>query len=91
MAILLTEVLTRLPALRVDEAGVRPYEAIPLVGGFKAMPATFTPGPKAGRFATHGLPPARGERDRVRAAQAAGEESKQASAVAGSTVPYLTR
>jgi cytochrome P450 len=85
MAILLTEVLTRLPDLRVDEAGVRSYETIPLVGGFRAMPATFTPGPKAGRFATHGLPPGRGERDRVRAAQAAGEESKEASAVAGST------
>jgi cytochrome P450 len=85
MAILLTEVLTRLPDLRVDEAGVRSYETIPLVGGFRAMPATFTPGPKAGRYATHGLPPGRGERDRVRAAQAAGEEPKEASAEAGST------
>ncbi len=71
MAILLTEVLTRMPDLRVDEAAVRPYETIPLVAGFKAMPATFTPGPKTGRFATDGPPPARGERDRARAAQAA--------------------
>jgi cytochrome P450 len=71
MAILLTEVLTRMPDLRVDEAAVRPYETIPLVAGFKAMPATFTPGPKTGRFATEGPPPARGERDRARAAQEA--------------------
>jgi hypothetical protein len=77
MAILLTEVLTRLPDLRVDEAGVRSYETIPLVGGFKAMPATFTPGPKAGRFSTGGLPPARGERDRARAAQAAASEDNE--------------
>jgi cytochrome P450 len=71
IAILLTEVLTRMPDLRVDEAAVRPYETIPLVAGFKAMPATFTPGPKTGRFATQGPPPARGERDRARAAQEA--------------------
>ena len=71
MAILLTEILTRMPDLRVDEAAVRPYETIPLVAGFKAMPATFTPGPKTGRFATDGPPPARGERDRARAAQEA--------------------
>jgi cytochrome P450 len=71
MTILLTEVLTRMPDLRVDEKAVRPYETIPLVGGFRAMPATFTPGPKTGRFPAGGLPPARGERDRLRAAQAA--------------------
>ena len=71
MAILLTEVLTRMPDLRVDEPSVRPYETIPLVAGFKAMPATFTPGPKTGRFATDGPPPARGERDRATAAQEA--------------------
>ena len=73
-AILLTEVLTRMPDLRVDEDAVRPYETIPLVGGFRAMPATFTPGPKTGRFPAGGLPPARGERDRLRAAQAAAGE-----------------
>jgi cytochrome P450 len=85
MAILLTEVLTRLPDLRVDEAGVRPYETIPLVAGFKAMPATFTPGPKTGRFATDGLPPVRGERDRARAAQAAAsEDSEEVPDVVGS-------
>ncbi len=71
MAILLTEVLTRMPDLRVDEAAVRSYETIPLVAGFKAMPATFTPGPKTGRYPTDGPPPARGERDRARAAQEA--------------------
>jgi cytochrome P450 len=75
MAILLTEVLARMPDLRVDEAAVRPYETIPLVAGFKAMPATFTAGPKTGRFRTDGPPPARGERDRVRAAQEAASAS----------------
>jgi cytochrome P450 len=85
MTILLTEVLARMPDLRVDEAAVRPYETIPLVGGFKAMPATFTPGPKTGRFAADGLPPARGERDRARAAQAAtGEGSEEVPDVVGS-------
>jgi cytochrome P450 len=74
MAILLAEVLTRMPDLHVDEAAVRPYETIPLVAGFKAMPATFTPGPKAGRFATDGPPPARGERGRASAAQQAASE-----------------
>jgi cytochrome P450 len=71
MAILLTEVLARMPDLHVDEAAVRPYETIPLVAGFKAMPATFTPGPRIGRFPADGLPPERGERDRARAAQEA--------------------
>jgi cytochrome P450 len=71
MTILLTEVLTRMPDLYVDEAAVHPYETIPLVAGFKAMPATFTPGPKTGRFATDGPPPERGERDKARAAQEA--------------------
>ena len=75
MAILLAEVLARMPDLRVDESAVHPYETIPLVAGFKAMPATFTPGPKTGRFATDGPPPARGERDRARAAQEAASES----------------
>jgi cytochrome P450 len=74
MAILLAEVLTRMPDLHVDEAAVRPYETIPLVAGFKAMPATFTPAPKTGRFATDGPPPARSERGRTRAAQQAASE-----------------
>jgi cytochrome P450 len=73
MAILLAGILARMPDLRVDEAAVRPYETIPLVAGFKAMPATFAPGPKTGRFATAGPPPARGERDRARAAQEAAD------------------
>lgn len=74
MAILLTEILARMPDLRVDESGVRPYETIPLAGGFKAMPATFTPGRRTGRFPVDSLPPARSERDRARVAQAAAEE-----------------
>jgi cytochrome P450 len=77
MAILLAEILTRMPDLRVIEAGVRPYETIPLVGGFEAMPATFTPGPKIGKISTDGLPPARRERDLARAAQAAADADSE--------------
>jgi cytochrome P450 len=73
MAILLTEVLSRMPDLRVDEPGVRPYERIPLVGGFKAMPALFTPGHRTGRYPPGGPPPARAERERARAARAAAD------------------
>ncbi len=83
MTILLTEVLTRMPDLRVDEDAVRPYETIPLVAGFRAMPAAFTPGPKTGRFPAGGLPPARGERDRLRSAQAAAAEPNAAQAAVG--------
>ena len=35
---------------------MRGYETIPLVGGFRAMPATFTPGPMSGLFPAGGLP-----------------------------------
>jgi cytochrome P450 len=66
--ILLSETLRRMPDLRVDESGVRPYEVIPLVSGFRAMPATFTPGPKLGLIPTDGLPPTRSERDLLRSA-----------------------
>lgn len=66
MAILIGEVLTRMPGLRVAESGVQPYDAIPLVGGFKAMPATFTPGMRTGRFSAAEVPPARGDRNRAR-------------------------
>jgi cytochrome P450 len=62
MEILLGEVLTRLPDLRVDESGVVPYDSIPMVGGFRAMPATFTPGRTAGRFPVGEVPPSRDER-----------------------------
>jgi cytochrome P450 len=75
VGILIAEVLRRMPDLKVDEAGVRPYETIPLVGGFRAMPATFTPGPKIGRISTEGLPPARGERDVLRTAELAAQDS----------------
>jgi cytochrome P450 len=62
MEILLSEVLTRLPDLRVDESGVVPYDSIPMVGGFRAMPATFTPGRMTGRFPVGEVPPSRDER-----------------------------
>ena len=62
MEILLGEVLTRLPDLRVDESGVVPYDTIPMVGGFRAMPAAFTPGPATGRFPVGEVPPSRGDR-----------------------------
>jgi cytochrome P450 len=71
MVILVEEVLRRLPDLCVDESGVVPYESIPMIAGFRAMPATFTPGAKIGRVATDGLPPARSERDLGRAAELA--------------------
>ena len=75
VGILIGEILHRMPDLKVDESGVRPYEQIPLVGGFRAMPATFTPGPKTGRIATEGLPPARGERELLRTAQLAAQDA----------------
>ena len=69
VGILFTEVLARMPDLQIDEAAVQPYETIPLVAGFRAMPASFTPGPKAGHISTDGLPPARGERELLRTAE----------------------
>jgi cytochrome P450 len=75
VGILVGEILRRMPDLKVDEAGVRPYETIPLVGGFRAMPATFTPGAKIGRISTEGLPPARGERELLRTAELAEQDS----------------
>jgi hypothetical protein len=64
-----------MPDLRVDESGVRPYEVIPLVSGFRAMPATFTPGRKLGLIPTDGLPPTRSERDLLRSAELASAEA----------------
>jgi cytochrome P450 len=36
--------LTRIPDLRVDPAGVKPYPSIGIVNGFSAVPVTFEPG-----------------------------------------------
>jgi cytochrome P450 len=84
VSILLDEMLRRMPDLQVDEAGVRPYETIPLVAGFRAMPATFTPGPQIGRISTEGLPPARGERELLRTAElAAAADDADAEAATG--------
>ena len=61
-AIVLQEVLRRLPDLHVDEAGVRPYPTTPLISGFQAMPATFTPGATEHPLSEADAPPARAER-----------------------------
>lgn len=44
MIVLLEEVLRRMPEYAIDLDGVRQYPTIPLVNGYIAMPATFTPG-----------------------------------------------
>lgn len=44
MIVLLEEVLRRMPDYTIDFDGVRQYPTIPLVNGYIAMPATFTPG-----------------------------------------------
>lgn len=44
MILLLEEVLTRMPDYVIDFDRVRQYPTIPLVNGYIAMPATFTPG-----------------------------------------------
>jgi cytochrome P450 len=46
LTVLLGEVLRRMPDYVIDRAGVRQYPTIPLVNGYLAMPATFTPGPR---------------------------------------------
>lgn len=46
MIVLLEEVLRRLPDYEIDFSGVVRYPTIPLVNGYIAMPATFTPGPR---------------------------------------------
>ena len=74
VGILIGEILQRMPDLHIDESGVRAYDTIPLVSGYRAMPATFTPGPKLGQISTDGLPPARSERDLMRAAELAAED-----------------
>lgn len=44
MRLLLEEVLRRLPDYEIDEAAAVHYPTIPLINGWIAMPATFTPG-----------------------------------------------
>ena len=86
VAILLGETLRRMPDLRVDESGVRPYEVIPLVSGFRAMPATFTPGRKLGLNPADGLPPTRSERDLLRSAELASAEADPDTAGTASAI-----
>ncbi|WP_090609369.1 cytochrome P450 [Mycobacterium lentiflavum] len=46
LTVLLGEVLHRMPDYVIDRGQVRQYPTIPLVNGYLAMPATFTPGPR---------------------------------------------
>ncbi|HEX6568678.1 MAG TPA: cytochrome P450 [Acidimicrobiales bacterium] len=46
--VLLTEVLTRIPDYAVDREATRFYAGNPELNGVVTMPATFTPGPRAG-------------------------------------------
>jgi cytochrome P450 len=73
ISILFEELLSRMPDLRVEEAGVEAYPSIPLVAGFKTMPASFTPGLRRGRLGVEAAPPARSERDLARLAKLAAE------------------
>jgi hypothetical protein len=74
ICILLEEILRRMPDLNVDEAGVEPYPTIPLVAGFKTMPASFTPGARMGRLGLGVAPPARSVRELARLAELAAED-----------------
>ena len=60
MTVLLEEVLRRMPDYEIDAAGTVPYPTIPIVSGYIAMPATFTPGPRALAGEPSDLPPAAG-------------------------------
>ncbi|MCU1656993.1 MAG: cytochrome [Pseudonocardiales bacterium] len=71
LVLLLRETLRRMPDLHVDESGVRAYPTIPLISGFQAMPATFTPGPVVGPMSGANVPPPRAERLRRAAAELA--------------------
>jgi cytochrome P450 len=73
MAIVLSEVLRRLPDLRIDESGVVPYPTIPNISGFQAMPATFTPGLPERPVTGDDAPPPRAERLRRAAADLAAQ------------------
>ena len=46
MRLLLEEVLRRIPDYEIDVDAVVHYPTIPLINGWIAMPATFTPGPR---------------------------------------------
>jgi cytochrome P450 len=48
-AVMLHEVLRRIPDYVLDEERFRPYPGNPLMTGVVTMPATFTPGPRVGR------------------------------------------
>ena len=73
ISILLEELLHRMPDLHVDEEGVQAYPSIPLVAGFKTMPASFTPGARMGRLGVGLAPPARSERELARLAELAAQ------------------
>ncbi len=75
MEIVIEEVLRRLPDLQVDELGVLPYATTPSVMGYRAMPATFTPGTPI-RPVDHGsAPPPRAERLKSAAAALAASQN----------------
>jgi len=43
---MVTTVLGRIPDCRIDPAGVEEYPTWSMVGGWRRLPATFTPGPQ---------------------------------------------
>jgi len=47
-AVMLTEVLRRIPDYDIDPVGFAPYPASMLMNGVVRMPVTFTPGPRTG-------------------------------------------
>ncbi|WP_375476523.1 cytochrome P450 [uncultured Jatrophihabitans sp.] len=89
MAVLIEQVLARMPDLHVDESAVVAYPVIPLVAGFQAMPATFTPGPRLGSAPSGDAPPARGERELLAAAELARAESPAGAAGTAGGVPGM--
>jgi hypothetical protein len=56
LTVLLGEALRRMPDYVIDCEAVRQYPTIPLVNGYLAMPATFTPGPRVLTGFASGLP-----------------------------------
>jgi cytochrome P450 len=44
-----TEVLRRMPDIRIDYAGAKRYDTIGMINGWIRMPVTFTPGVRSGR------------------------------------------
>lgn len=53
MIVLIREVLRRMPDVTIDRDKVVAYPTIPLVNGYIAMPARFTPGPAVTRDLLH--------------------------------------